>query len=187
MTRFQKTSTFVLTAASITALSTAAMAADISEPVAPEENLGSIYVRGDIGWSWLDMDGDDDEALTVGVGLGYMWNEILRTDVRLDWSGEYDIGADNVDAMTVLANAYIDIPINIAFLSPYVGAGAGYGWVDGTAAGDDSGFTYALMAGATFDLTESMAIDIGYRFRDISIDGPDFTDHSATAGILFKF
>jgi hypothetical protein len=32
-----------------------------------------------------------------------------------------------------------------------------------------------------------MAVDIGYRFRDISIDGPDFTDHSATAGILFKF
>jgi opacity protein-like surface antigen len=187
MAKFLKTSALVLAAAGAAAFSTAAMAADITEePVPTENSLGSIYLRGDIGWSWLDMGGDDDEALTVGVGAGYMWNEILRTDVRLDWSGDYDVGASDVDAMTLLANAYIDIPINNAILTPYVGAGAGYGWVDGTA-GDDSGFTYSLMAGATFDITNSMALDIGYRFRDIHIDGPDFEDHSATAGVLFRF
>jgi opacity protein-like surface antigen len=187
MAKFTKAiGSLVLATAGAAAFATAAAAADIVES-APPENLGSIYVRGDIGWSMLDLRGDDDSALTAGVGLGYMWSDILRTDVRLDWSGNYDIGTETVDATTLLANAYIDIPLNLSFINPYVGAGVGYGWVNSDGGEDDSGFTYSLMGGATWNLSDSMALDTGYRFRDIAIDGSNFKDHSLTAGILFRF
>jgi opacity protein-like surface antigen len=43
------------------------------------------------------------------------------------------------------------------------------------------------MAGASVDLSESIAVDLGYRYRQLMIDGEDPTDHSALAGIRFKF
>ena len=91
-----------------------------------------------------------------------------------------------MDTTTLLANSYIDIPLDLIF-TPYAGAGVGWGWIDVDGPGDDSGFAFSLMAGATFGLSDNIAIDTGYRFREIMLDGADFTDHSITAGALFKF
>ena len=175
----------LLATAGFVALTSAAMAADLSQPV-PATERSPFYLRGDVGWSMLNWGGPDDSAVTAGVGVGYMWNEVLRSDVRLDWSGNYDIGSQSADSVTLLGNAYIDIPLNISF-TPYVGVGAGYGWVNNGLAGNDSGFTYSLMAGATFDLSSTMALDAQFRYRDIMIGGPNFTDESVTAGVLFRF
>lgn len=95
------------------------------------------------------------------------------------------------NAISVLANAYIDIA-NIAGITPYVGAGIGvtniqwggshtYRCKNGTAAcngdtyqpqnwpGEESWrFTYALMAGASYDLTNRVKLDFGYRFTDMN-------------------
>ena len=69
-----------------------------------------FYLRGDIGWSFLDW-GEDDNALTVGGGVGYQFNDYLRSDVRVDWSGDYDVGADaDLNMTTVLGNLYFDFP-----------------------------------------------------------------------------
>ena len=86
-----------------------------------------FYLRGDLGWSFLDW-GDDDSAFAVGGGVGYQFNDYLRSDLRVDWSGDYDIG-DGADASltTVLGNIYFDWA-NDSIFTPYVGAGAGYGW-----------------------------------------------------------
>lgn len=175
----------LLLTASLTVFSATGFAADLSNS-APSVEQSPFYVRGDVGWSMLNWNGPDDSAVTAGVGLGYMWNEVLRSDVRLDWSGNYDIGTQNADTVTLLGNAYIDIPLNLS-ITPYVGAGAGYGWMNNGLNGDDSGFTYSLMAGATFDLSNSMALDAQFRYRDLMIGGPNATDESVTAGILFRF
>ncbi|MDP9136616.1 MAG: outer membrane beta-barrel protein, partial [Pseudomonadota bacterium] len=124
--------------------------------------------------------------LTAGLGVGYQWNDFLRTDARLDWSGPYETGAVDLEATTLTANAYIDIPLTES-LTPYVGAGLGWGWVDMDAAGDDSGATYSLMAGSAFTLTDSIDLDVGYRYRGLLLDEDDPTDHSLTGGIRFKF
>jgi opacity protein-like surface antigen len=146
-----------------------------------------FYIRGDIGWSFLEWSGGaDDNAATIGAGVGILWHEVLRSDVRLDWSGNYETTITDLDATTLIGNTYIDIPVNIMPITPYVGAGLGWGWVDDDG-GDGAGFTYSLMGGVVFDLSERWALDAGYRFRDILLDGPDFTDHSVTAGALFKF
>lgn len=171
-------------AAGLSLITGAAIAADSSSGGWPE--LGSFYIRGDIGVSLGELDGPKDEAGTVGAGVGHMWNEVLRSDVRLEWSGNYETTITDLDATTLLANTYIDIPLELVF-TPYAGAGLGWGWIDAEGPGDESGFAYSIRAGATFGLSESVAIDTGYRFREIMLDGADFTDHSITAGALFKF
>ena len=173
--------------ASLWLLGSMVSAADRDAARSPEPDLRFFYIRGDIGWSFLEWNGGrDDDALSVGGGVGYMWNEVLRSDVRLDWSGSYETTITDLDATTLLGNTYIDIPLNLTF-TPYAGAGVGWGWVDYKNTGDESGFTYSLMGGATFALSDNFALDAGYRFREIILEGTDFTDHSITAGGLFKF
>ena len=154
-------------------VSGAAMAADAEIPAETYAQMG-WYLRGDIGWSWLDL---EDGAVAVGGGIGYQYSDALRADVRVDWAGL----DDDEHFTTVLGNMYLDIPLD-TFITPYVGAGAGYGW----AADDDEGFAFALMAGAEMGLTDNLSADLGYRYRQI-LDGDDPSDHQFLVGLRFKF
>jgi len=181
----------LLATAMTVGLAAAAQAADATPPVeetpTPEQYQAmGFYLRGDLGWSFLDW-GDSDNALDVGGGVGYQFNDYLRSDLRVDWSGDYDVGDDaSASLTTVLGNWDFDWQ-NDSVFTPYVGAGVGYGWVDADHGGSDDGFTYALMAGASVDLSQSVALDIGYRYRELMVSGQDPADHSALAGIRFKF
>src|SRR5262245_8679184 len=163
-------------------LAAPAFAADLTPAPAP---VGGFYVRGDLGWSWLTWR-DSDNAFDVGGGVGYQWGPWFRSDVRVDWSGDYDIAPNSTaNITTILGNGYLDIPLGYIFV-PYVGAGAGYGWWNQDGGKDRDGFTYALMAGVSFDISEAVALDVGYRFRQV-LDGPDPYDNSVLGGIRFKF
>jgi opacity protein-like surface antigen len=72
--------------------------------------------------------------------------------------------------------------------TPYVGLGAGYGWVNGKgAAADKDGLAVGLNTGIAVDLNNNLAVDVGYRFRDIAVSGPDTMEHQATIGLRVKF
>ena len=43
------------------------------------------------------------------------------------------------------------------------------------------------MAGASIDMSESISLDLGYRYRELMISGENPSDHSGLAGIRFKF
>jgi opacity protein-like surface antigen len=93
----------------------------------------------------------------------------------------------SMSALSLLANAYVDLGKFNGF-TPYVGAGIGgtrVKWgtltndcrdgVDPTLCVDDTHpggvdwrFTYAAMAGVTYDVTDCIAIDAGYRYRHIT-------------------
>jgi len=183
----------LITAALGVSLQGVAHAADpYQPPVVVEEtpvvNESGFYVRGDIGWSFLEWGGGkDDSAFTGGGGVGYQINENLRSDVRVDWSGDYNIGAGaDMSTTTVLGNLYFDIPTQSIF-TPYVGAGAGWGWANIDKGPNDDGFTYSLMAGASIDLSESVDLDVGYRFLDIGVDGSNIRDHQILTGVRLKF
>ena len=105
-----------------------AFAADAYTPDAPITASG-FYIRGDAGWSWLNTDDDDDSVGVIGGGVGYQFNDNLRTDLRADWAG---IGNDDTSFTTVLGNVYFDIPTQ-TIITPYLGAGVGYGWAEITA------------------------------------------------------
>jgi opacity protein-like surface antigen len=165
-----------------------AQAADLAPDEAAASEAMGLYLRGDAGMSFLNWSGGDDDAgLSVGGGIGYRYNNNMRTDLTVDWNGDYSIGAGaNLSTTTVLGNLYYDFANDSAF-TPYVGAGLGYGWVNRDIGTDRSGLAYGLTAGVAVDLTTNMAIDVGYRFRDTMIKGSDPYEHAIVAGVRFSF
>ena len=129
--------------------------------------------------------------ISYGAGIGYQFSDLMRADVTADfYRGDFDgraacaagacaFGAD-YSAAGVMANGYVDLG-TLAGFTPYVGVGLGATYLDWrdaacTGAGcttpglegqDGLRFTYALMAGASMDLTSSVKLDLGYRFSAI--------------------
>lgn len=221
-------------------VATGALASDLDIINAPEIDVsGSAvaqgwYLRGDLGYSGWMKGGKPDytvyepggtvfsnesfdnarfsKPFSYGVGMGYQFNNYLRTDLTTDFFNGSLSGKSNIDApcsadeasgtscgfnhradysaTNVMANGYIDLG-TYAGITPYLGAGAGVTYLkwgsmnstafceDGSSAcsgttytsgklsGDDSWrFTYALMAGASVDLTNRVKLDLGYRYSD---------------------
>ncbi|CAN7508062.1 porin family protein [Rhizobium sp. LjRoot30] len=126
----------------------------------------------------------------------------------------------SLTAFSLLANAYVDVG-TWGSVTPYVGAGIGGTYVkwnklkntscsdsdptncDGTVEHGGKGswrFTYALMAGASVDVTCNIKADVGYRFRHVdggkmfgyaSNGGPGydkgFTSHEGRVGMRYIF
>lgn len=113
----------------------------------------------------------------------------------------YSFGGDcryndksSADVWTAMANAYVDLPY-LGPITPYFGAGIGaayvsYGDMRNEICGDgqcgvstnyvgyhqgeeDWRFATSLMAGASVDLTHSLALDVGYRYTHV-YDGEAF-------------
>jgi len=127
----------------------------------------------------------------VGAGFGYEWNEWFRTDLTVDWRGRWDLygelpcglcGANSrevarMSVWTVLMNGYFDFGTWSGF-TPYVGAGIGAAYVSvsghrglnpGLPNNSFAGYgqwnlAAALMAGASYDIAENLAIDASYRY-----------------------
>ncbi|MEQ1952739.1 outer membrane protein [Mesorhizobium sp. CN2-181] len=113
-------------------------------------------------------------------------------DPDLDGTGCRSSDSADMSAISVMANGYVDLGTYAGF-TPYVGGGLGFSYVswsdlgskyycvDGDAACPDSTFagsssmggesdwrfTYALMAGAAYDLTNNWKVDVGYRYKQI--------------------
>ncbi|KXG86203.1 outer membrane protein [Agrobacterium bohemicum] len=131
-----------------------------------------------------------DDSFLFGAGAGYQINNYLRTDLTFDYMGKSDYrgqadsaggGIDNfrssMRAYSLLANAYVDLG-TYGRITPYLGAGIGGAHVKWDKVQLDSGccefegkgnwrFAYALMAGASIDVTCNLKADVGYRFRQI--------------------
>ena len=165
----------------------AAQAADVDYGMAAA--MSGLYVRGDIGASFLRWNGGkDDSAFLFGTGLGYRFNEYLRADVRYSRAGKFKIGGGtDLTASSVLGNIYFDLPLRDWPLRPYLGAGLGYGWAAYSPGADDDGIAAAFMAGVSFDISPNLAVDAGYRFHDIMVSGPDITDHQLLIGMRYRF
>jgi opacity protein-like surface antigen len=136
-------------------------------------------------------------ALSAGAGIGYQVNQYFRTDLTADWMSRSNFRGSTVgfcaggvpcvstdtssySALLLLANAYIDIGTWHG-VTPYVGAGIGGAWVkwdtlhnsdlDGDffhQGGKGWRFAYALMAGASYCLTDRVKLDVGYRYSHIN-------------------
>jgi opacity protein-like surface antigen len=174
----------LLAAAMVAGAAVTAQAADMG----PTDQSTGFYVRGDAGWSFLDWaGGDNGSAPLFGAGLGYRFTDNLRADVRGDWAGNYSVApGSDMSISSVLGNLYFDWPTGTAF-TPYVGAGLGYGYASIDNAPNRDGLTYGLMAGVGIDLTQNVALDVGYRFREILANGPDPFVNEVTAGVRFSF
>ena len=113
-------------------------------------------------------------------------------ETHLSDSGSFGAGSTRGDmsATYLLANVWMDVNNDTPF-TPYVGGGAGVGWADGNAVfrsgpqgydGVDMGFAFQLGGGVKFDLTDRIALDVGYRYK--SILNVDFDE--VTTGSVYK-
>ncbi len=138
-----------------------------------------------------------DNAWMIGVGVGYQFNDYFRSDVTLDYetragvkgyaacltscTGGYTTEGTDIDVWTVMLNGYVDIG-TWNRITPYVGAGIGAAYVRTSDtysidpatgrfnySGDNGewNFAWALMAGASYAVTDNWSIDAGYQYRDL--------------------
>lgn len=154
---------------------------------------GSWYVRGDLGVGFSDTSGLSDDALVFGAGIGYRFNDTFRTDVTFDYNDNYKDNGIKADGYTIMLNGYADIPNQLPMgITPYIGAGVGWGELNasgGPAATrlDDNGFAYSLMAGLSVPIQPKLALDLGYKYREILINGSNAQDHLVRAGLRWSF
>lgn len=212
-----KSSTIALTACAWAVIAIpSAQAADLAPepvPIAPVV-LSGWYLRGDIGYtnqhvdklhnalyddydSVHNVDKDFDSAPMFAAGVGYRWNNWLRTDVTGEYRGKSDfhgsdigrIGPDRVpDDYTAnksewlgLANAYLDLGTWHG-ISPFIGAGVGAAnveisdfkdvgtTVDSVAYGDDHdewNLAWAVYAGVGLEITPAVTLELAYRYLDL--------------------
>ncbi|MEH3124791.1 MULTISPECIES: outer membrane protein [Rhizobium/Agrobacterium group] len=125
------------------------------------------------------------DSVLFGAGVGYQINNYLRTDLTVDYlsKSKFRGSAPSLESHTslqafgLMANAYVDLG-TYGRVTPYLGAGIGGAHVKWDTFKTDSGccefdgkgswrFAYALMAGASVDVTCDFKADIGYRFRQI--------------------
>ena len=146
-----------------------------------------------------------DNTGNLGLGIGYQVNDYFRVDKTFDYlfstkfrgstSGTcgnnpcHSRDSSRFSAYGLMANAYVDI-YKWGIVTPYVGFGLGGTYVQWdklkNTIGNDTTvhkgaeswrFTYALMAGFTYDVAAHTKLDLGYRYSRIS--GGDMGDFSA--------
>jgi opacity protein-like surface antigen len=172
-------------------MAVAANATDMSPDVPSDvATTSGFYLRADAGASFLNWSGGANDWNYVGdFGAGYDFGNGLRTDVTGNWTGAYKVAPGaTIDTRMVLGNVYYDWK-NDSALTPYIGAGLGYGWTDATGGGyvNTSGAAVGLTAGVSYEMTNNLALDMGYRFHDILTGGATPAEHQVTAGLRVKF
>jgi opacity protein-like surface antigen len=155
----------------------------------------------------------------LGGAIGVKWNDMIRSEIELSHSswtaksyassagGPFNRASGNISATYLLGNVWLDWN-NDSAMTPYVGGGLGVAWADadtsffGNTYGygpGEAGLAFQLGAGVKYDVTESIAIDVGYRFKGVK--GIDFDDndgsgvyedadlnsHNVQVGLTFSF
>lgn len=145
-------------------------------------NFGNARVEGEIAYQKNDLD-----SLSLNV-IGY--------DL-----GDASISGDT-SSIAFLVNGYYDIH-NKTSVTPYIGGGLGMANVDLgavyldnygqlTRSVDDTVFAYHLTAGVAFPVTDSVSLDLKYRYfatADLEIDTGEveYSSHNFYAGVRVDF
>ncbi|MCK9275606.1 MAG: outer membrane beta-barrel protein [Syntrophales bacterium] len=182
---------------------------------------GSAYITPQIAISMLEdatlsepgvaftVDAEFDTGYGVGLAAGYDFGA-YRVEGEIDYKA-HDIesfsalgvgisGTGEISALSVFVNGYIDFENNTVF-TPYLGAGIGFSTIDvdnaqagGIVMGseDDTVFAYQLMAGFSYAFTESMALDLSYRYfatsdPEFGITEAEYASHNVYLGLRFGF
>ncbi len=173
----------------------------------------------------LQIRNDDDEVGALGLVLGYDWagkGMPLRSELEYHYRARFDFdtritggtnaGFENqLSTHAVLFNLYYDFFKSWRY-KPYVGAG--FGWVRNVSDVDrvpltggakeertDSkdNFSWSVMMGLMFKLSESWRFEFGYRYIDLGevesgafqdgavITAEDYTSHDIILGFLYRF
>lgn len=155
----------------------------------PVEIGSGWYLRGDISYNSgrpvykSKQHNVSNRRFGGGAGVGYHFTDNFRGDITLNYLGsdyiDYNPGPGyakgSYKAWSGLVSGYYDIA-TIVGITPYVGAGLGVvhsrydvdteNILDKEPALPNRGynFAYALMAGASYKVTDNVSVDLGYQF-----------------------
>eukprot|EP00439_Symbiodinium_sp_Y106_P088721 s1_g1257.t1 len=174
---------------------------------------GSYYVSVGGGANWVD---DISAAgSTLELDMGYSVHAAVgfqsvddpdvgrfRVDVEVFYSdtdndtittgGVATSVGGGLENFGVMANGYFDfLPDSV--IRPYIGVGAGIVETDlsisvagFTASGDSTEFAYRAAAGASYDITDEIALDVGYRYMNVNTN-VDIDSHNAVVSLRYGF
>ena len=132
------------------------------------------------------------DDIRVEAELGYRKNDL--DEIKVDGLGSGDIDGD-VTTVSLMGNAYYDFSTESSF-SPYIGAGLGYANIEGDLDDfgdeDDNVFAYQLILGGSFPSSETLSVDLQYRYfatEDPEFDGLDseYSSHNILIGLRNSF
>lgn len=211
-------------AASIMLGVSSVQAADLYEPVTSTQGW---YVSLFGGVSFLDefditysnsgtaglSETVTDAGFIVGGAVGMDVTENMRAEVEVSYFessvNQLDYpyfpssfeASGHVSSVNVLVNVWHDFDMGGGF-KPYVGGGAGVGFVDARGfrpnppddynelVGSDIGFAFQAGAGVKFELTDMIGADVGYRYRgvmDVTLPSDDPDQVNASTDIYGHF
>lgn len=175
---------------------------------------GFAYLPNNINTSRNSIyytDANYESEYNVGGGFGYKSNpmryegEVTYINAMLDHVSENGFSDPRVagynNAFLGLANVYYDFPMVIPTLSPFIGVGIGYGWINVKVDNSrlpntpdfrvsDSAFAYQGTLGITFNFAENYALNIAARY--VGTDrvfylGDRFQAYLANASVIYRY
>ncbi|STX51182.1 opacity protein-like surface antigen [Legionella busanensis] len=156
----------------------------------------------------------------VGLRFGFQNNAIryeaeltyLNADVERFYINKLRQSRVNgeTDAIFAMGNIYYDFPDMVEAISPFLGVGLGYGWIEGKFntrsfyysphafpsfnavdyQGSNSVFAYQVTAGFTYNYAENYALNLAYRYIGtdrVEALGKVFQANLVTVGLLYRF
>lgn len=130
----------------------------------------------------------DKNTWDIGVAAGMRLNQI-RTEFEYTYRGEikgdYAGTKHKIDAMSMLVNMYYDIHTGSA-LHPFVNLGIGASRLElkDESSHTDFKFSWGGGAGVSYDLSQNVTFDLGYRFLDL---GKEIKANEFYGGLRFAF
>jgi opacity protein-like surface antigen len=173
----------------------------------------SPYIKGNIGYNYMDFDAKGGYTIFSGSGynagleIGNNFSDKFRgglsysfiktsassdLDARDSYGIPCSISVPEVQQHIILLNGFY-YPLKKAKINPFVGAGAGWGFLNNT--GDyytdkNNNFAYALYLGVDYDITERISFDITGNYTSILApisQTKDIYNLGGTLGIRYKF
>lgn len=159
-----------------------------SQPPAFDPGYSGLYVRGDVGASFLNSGNSSPSSYVGDAGIGYAFDQNFRADITYSFTGNYALNpTGNISTNVILGSVYYDFR-NQSPLTPYLGIGAGYGFENGSnGVANAQGLAVGFAAGVSYDLNRNLALDVGYRFHDILVTNQNTPEHQVAVGLRLKF
>ena len=172
-----------------TVASAFALSAFVSTANAQEPCGNRPYVAVRTGLSML-KNHIDKNAWNMSAAVGMQLNA-FRTEFEYTYrdgiEGRYIGAKHKVDTMSMMVNGYYDIQTGHA-LKPFVNLGIGASRLKlkdvGVRSDTDYKFSWGGGAGLSYDLSQNITFDLGYRFMDL---GKEIKSNEFYGGLRFAF